>query len=76
MVYWVQDSQKISRETTLDGIDHKTTSKENIDAARVQGAICKHNDDESDSLIKAADPGNINKQKECISWSQSLRKYL
>ena len=39
-------------------------------------AISKHNSEYSDSLSKAADPGNVKKQKECITCSRSLRDYL
>ena len=62
-VHWMQYSQSISRETTLDDIEEKSVIKEKIDSARMKAAICQYIYDESDSLIKSADPGNTNKKK-------------
>ena len=42
----------------------------------MQAATRNHNSDKSDSLSKAADPGNLNNQKEWVAWSHSLRSYL
>ena len=64
----MKDFQRISREVTVDFIEEKSTFKGNIDAARVRTATCKQNADESDSLKKSAEPGNL-KKKEWIAWS-------
>ena len=63
-LHWVQDSQRIIRETTLDGIDETSTFKERNDASTVRTAIQKNNYDNSDSLNKASDPRNHKNQKD------------
>ena len=75
-LHWVQDSQRIIRETTLDGIDETSTFKERNDASTVRTAIQKNNYDNSDSLNKASDPRNHKNQKDQIAQSQSLSNYL
>ena len=35
-MHWVQNLQRISRDTTIDGIEDKSTFKERIDASRVR----------------------------------------
>ena len=72
----MQYLQIIIREASLDGIEDKSNLEENIDAAGVRTAIPKHNSEDSDSLSKYADPGNMNKKKEWIVLSKSLKNYL
>ena len=67
-LHWVQDSQRIIRETTLDCIKEKFIFIERLDAARVMTAIRKQNSDDSDILSKSADPGKLKKQKEWIEY--------
>ena len=75
-VHWVQYLQRISKEPTLHDIEDTSTFKERIDAAKVWAAIQNHNDDESDSLSKAAYPWNMKKQNQSIAWLRSIGNYL
>ena len=61
-VHWAQEFQRIIRYPTVDGIEETSTFKESIDAEKAQSDIRNHNSDKSFSVIKATDPGKLNKK--------------
>ena len=47
-----------------------------IEAARQRSRIRKHSPEELASPSKASDPGNLERNKNWITWSRELKNYL
>ena len=76
-IHWAQDFRRISRDVTLDpAVINAAEFRIQIETARQRAMIRKHNAEESDGLMKAADPGKLKRQKEWTAWSRGLRNYL
>ena len=61
---------------SLIGISNAAKFCAVIEAARHMARIRKHSLEELYSLIKAVNPGNLKRHKDCITCSGSLNNYL
>ena len=72
-IHWAQDFRRISRAPSLIGIRNAAELRDTIEATRQRTRIRKLSLEELDSLSKAANPGNLKRHKEWITWSRALK---
>ena len=75
-IHWSQDFRRISQTSSLIGISKSAKFFVVIVSARQRARIRNHSLDNSASLSKAADPGNIKLHNNWITWSRALKNYL
>ena len=75
-IHWDQDFRRISRIPSKIGISTAAKFRAEIEAAIQRARIKNHSLEESSSLRKAANPGNIKWHKDWITWYRALNNYL
>ena len=75
-INWAQEFRSISRTSSLIGISNTAEFRAEIEEARKRARISKLSLEESSSLSKAVNPGNLKRHKDCIIWSRALKNYL
>ena len=72
-IHWAQYFMRISQTPSLIGISSALKFCATIEAARQRSSIRKHGIEESSSLSKDADPGNLKRHNDCITWYRAIK---
>ena len=75
-IHWAQYFRRISWTPSLIGISNAVEFRAAFEAARQRDRIRKYSLEESASFGKAANPGKLKRNKNWITWSRAINKYL
>ena len=76
VIHWVQDQDRCHRNASTGNIAHAKEFREIIDISIQRVALRKLEDDQLDTISKAADPGKFIDERKWPDWEQAFMNYL
>jgi hypothetical protein len=76
LIHWVQDFIRIDEHPTMEGIDGAEVFKVALDMAYQRADVRKIENDQSDTVSKAADPGKFKDERKWSEWEPAFTNYL
>ena len=76
VMHWVQDQDRCYRMASIDSIQDADEFQDILDVAIQRAALRKEEDDQVETVSKAADPGKFKDERKWPDWEPAFTNYL